>query len=56
VAWAQDLYWFGEDVPTSSHRQLALPAPLMIKARSGGYKQAREGGEASKSLVRGGGG
>jgi hypothetical protein len=28
---AQDLYWFGQNVPTSSHRWLALPAPLMIK-------------------------
>jgi hypothetical protein len=28
----------------------------MIKARSRGYKQVREGGDASKSLVRGGGG
>jgi hypothetical protein len=28
----------------------------MIKARSRGYKQAREGGEAPKSLIRGGGG
>jgi hypothetical protein len=31
-AWrAQDLYWFSKNVPTSSHRWLALPAPLMIK-------------------------
>jgi hypothetical protein len=37
--WAQDLYWFGQNVPTSSHRWLALPGPLMIKARSRGYKQ-----------------
>jgi hypothetical protein len=28
----------------------------MIKARSRGYKQAREVGEAPKSLIRGGGG
>jgi hypothetical protein len=28
---AQDLYWFGQNVPTSSHRWLALPAPLIIK-------------------------
>jgi hypothetical protein len=27
----------------------------MIKARSRGYKQAREGGETPKSLIRGGG-
>jgi hypothetical protein len=52
----QDLYWFGQNVPTSNHRQLALPAPLMIKARSRGYKKARDGGETPKSLVRGGGG
>jgi hypothetical protein len=28
----------------------------MIKARSRGYKRAREGGVALKSLIRGGGG
>jgi hypothetical protein len=28
---AQDLYRFGQNVPTSSHRWLALPVPLMIK-------------------------
>jgi hypothetical protein len=28
---AQDLYWFGQNVPTSSHQCLALPTPLMIK-------------------------
>jgi hypothetical protein len=28
----------------------------MIKARNGGYKRAREGGEALKSLYRGGSG
>jgi hypothetical protein len=49
--WAQDLYWFGQNVPTSSHRRLALRGPLMIKARSRGYKLAREGGEAPKSLI-----
>jgi hypothetical protein len=52
--WAQDLYWFGQNVPTSSHQRLALPTPLMIKARSRGYKHTREGGEAPKSLIRGG--
>jgi hypothetical protein len=26
-----DLYWFGQNIPTSSHWWLALPAPLMIK-------------------------
>jgi hypothetical protein len=31
VRRTQDLYWFGQNVPTSSHRWLALPAPLMIK-------------------------
>jgi hypothetical protein len=55
VRWTQNLYWFGQKVPTFSHRRLALPAPLMIKARSRGYKRAREGGEAPKSLIRGGG-
>jgi hypothetical protein len=49
--WAQDLYLFGHNVPTSSHRRLALPRPLMIKAHSRGYKLAREGGEAPKSLI-----
>jgi hypothetical protein len=32
--WTQDLYWFGQNVPTFSHRRLALPAPLMIKTCS----------------------
>jgi hypothetical protein len=50
VRWAQDLYWFGQNVPTSSHRRPALPAPLTIKAHIRGYKQAREGGETPKSL------
>jgi hypothetical protein len=49
--WVQDLYWFVHNVPTSSHRRLVLPAPLMIKACSRGYKQSREGGEAPKSLI-----
>jgi hypothetical protein len=49
--WAQDLYWFRQNVPTSSHRRLALPSPLMIKAHSRGYKRAREGREAPKSLI-----
>jgi hypothetical protein len=56
--WAQDLYWFMQNVSTSSHLRLALPTPLMIKARNRGYKQEgeREGGEALKSLIRGEGG
>ena len=49
--WAQDLYWFEQNVPTSSNRWLVLPAPLMIKARSRGYKRWREDGEAPKSLI-----
>jgi hypothetical protein len=49
---AQDLYWFGQNVLTSNHRWLALPTPFMIKSRSRGYRQAREGGEAPKSLIR----
>jgi hypothetical protein len=28
---AQGLYWFGQNVPTSSHRRLEVPTPLMIK-------------------------
>jgi hypothetical protein len=36
--WAQDFYWFGHNVPMSSHRWLALPA--------------REEGEATKSLIK----
>jgi hypothetical protein len=47
------LYWFGQNVPTSSLRRLALPTPLLTNARSRGYKQAREGGEAPKYLVVG---
>jgi hypothetical protein len=53
---AQDLYWFEENVPKSSHRWLMLPVPLMIKARNKGYMQEREGGEAPRSLIRGLGG
>jgi hypothetical protein len=53
---AQDLYWFGKNVPTSNHWRLALPAPLMIKARSRGYKPATEGAKAPKSLILGGDG
>jgi hypothetical protein len=49
--WAQDLYWFRQNVPTSNHQRLALPAPLMVKTRSRGYKWAREGGEDTKSLI-----
>jgi hypothetical protein len=33
------------------HISLSLLAPLLIKARSRGYKRAREGGEAPKYLV-----
>jgi hypothetical protein len=46
----QDLYWFDQNVPASSHRRIALPAPLPINTRRRDYKQAREGGEAPKSL------
>jgi hypothetical protein len=28
---AQGLYWFGQNVPTSSHQWIALPAAFMIK-------------------------
>jgi hypothetical protein len=49
--WAQDLYWLGKNVPTSNLWWLVLSAPLLINAHSRGYKRAREGGEAPKSLV-----
>jgi hypothetical protein len=49
--WAQDLYWFGQNVPTSSLWLLALSTPLLINACSRGYKQVRDGEEAPKSLV-----
>jgi hypothetical protein len=48
--WAQDLYWFGKNVRTSSLQWLALPAPLMIKTHSRGDKWGREVGEALKSI------
>jgi hypothetical protein len=51
VRWVHDLYWFGQDIPTFSHQGLVLPAPLIIKARSRGYKQAREVVEALKLLL-----
>jgi hypothetical protein len=44
------------NVPTSSLRRLALPAPLLLDARSRGYKRVtrgREGRRAPKSLMRG---
>jgi hypothetical protein len=41
--WAQDLYWFGQNVPTSSHQRLVIPVPLMIKACGRGYKQGERG-------------
>jgi hypothetical protein len=37
----QDLYWFGQNIPTSCHWRLVLPAPLMIRTRSRGYKRTR---------------
>jgi hypothetical protein len=40
-----------QNVPTSSLRRLTLPEPLLINACSRGYKWAREGGEAPKSLI-----
>jgi hypothetical protein len=40
--WAQALYSFGKNVPTSSHRWPALLTPLMIKTRSKGYKRAKD--------------
>jgi hypothetical protein len=46
--WAQDLYWFGQNVPTSSYRRFALPTPLMIKAHSRGYKQGKKGRRGSQ--------
>ena len=49
--WAQDLYWFGQNVPTSSPRWLALLTPLLINARIRGYKWTRERGEAPKYLM-----
>jgi hypothetical protein len=55
VRWTQHLYWFGQNVPTSSHRQLAQPTSLMIKARSTGYKQGereRRGSQVSCSWWR----
>jgi hypothetical protein len=48
-AWcAQDLYWFEQNVPTSTRRWLALPAPLMIKNCSRGYKQGERGRRGSQ--------
>jgi hypothetical protein len=35
----QGLYWFGQNVPTSSLWRLALPTPLLLNARSMGYKR-----------------
>lgn len=40
--WMQDLCWSRHNVPTFTHRRLALPISLMIKARSRSYKRARE--------------
>jgi hypothetical protein len=52
-AWrAQDLYWFGESVPTSSHRWLALSVPLMIKLVVG-VTSSREREEMLPDLLLG---
>ena len=42
----KNLYWFGQNVPTSSSLLLMLPALVCSR----GYKQAREGADP-KSLV-----
>jgi hypothetical protein len=49
----QGLYWFVQNIPMSSLWRLALSTPLLLNARSRGYKRAREGRRAPKSLMRG---
>jgi hypothetical protein len=49
--WAQGLYWFKRNVPTTSLRWLALLAPLLLKAHSRGYKRARGREEEHPSLL-----
>jgi hypothetical protein len=51
--WAQGLYWFEQNILTSSHRWLELPTSFLIHTHIRGYKRAREGGEAPKSLCGG---
>jgi hypothetical protein len=46
---AQGLYWFGQNVPTSSHRRLEVPTPLMIKVIVG-VTSGREREERLPSL------
>jgi hypothetical protein len=48
----QDLYWFGQNVLTSSHRWLTLPIPLMIKLVVG-VKCSRERKERLTDLLSG---
>jgi hypothetical protein len=50
--WTQGLYWFEQNVHTFSLRCLVLPTPLLIDARSRGYKRVRERGRAPMSLMR----
>jgi hypothetical protein len=50
--WTQDLNWFGQNVLTSSHQRLALPASLMIKACRG-VTNGREREKRLSSLLSG---
>jgi hypothetical protein len=47
---AQDLYWFGQNVPTSSLCQLTLLALLLLDDRSRSYKRVTSGGEREEGL------
>jgi hypothetical protein len=47
---AQGLYWFGQNVPSSSLRRLTLPAPVLIDARSRGYKRVTSGRAGEEGL------
>jgi hypothetical protein len=51
--WAQVLYSFGQNIPISSLQWLVLPAPLLLDARSRGYKRAREGEKAPQVSYEG---
>jgi hypothetical protein len=52
VQRAQDLYWFGQNIPTYNHRWLVLPAPLMIKLVVG-VTSSREREERLLDLLSG---
>jgi hypothetical protein len=48
VWWTQDLYWFGQNISTSSLRRLALSTPLLLNAHNRDYKWVTSGDREKK--------